>query len=163
MDTLEQIFFYFNTFGGLAQFLVLLFIGFIVGSIIERRHYRSIVEREEQLKDLPTVSFGKNAKSKRQVKDVRLVVGMCSISTDFFKRTIASIINIFGGNIRTYESLVDRARREALLRMRAQAKGASMIVNVRVENSNLFVSSSKGLTIGSVEVMAYGTAIILED
>ena len=163
MDSTEQLLLYLQAFSGLIQFLVLLLIGWAVGSLIERRHYRSILRREEEMRSLPTVSFGKDGSSKRGVKEARLVVGMCSISTDFFKRFVAAIVNIFGGNIRAYESLVDRARREAILRMRAQAAGAHMVVNVRVENSNLFVSSNKGLTVGSVEVMAYGTAITLED
>lgn len=162
MDKLEQFVFYFNALGGIGQFALLLLLGFLVGSFIERRHYRSILKREQELEPLPTVSFGKHAMPGQQVKEARMVVGMCSISSDFFKRFIASIVNIFGGNIRTYESLVDRARREAILRMRAQAEGADMVVNVRVENSNLFVSSRKGYAIGSVEVMAYGTAITFE-
>ncbi len=146
----------------LLFFLLLLAVGYFVGSAIERRHYRSIERREQELADRPVVSFGKNTTSKKIVLEAKLVVGMVAISTDFYKRVVASFINLFGGQIRAYETLVDRARREAILRMREQAKGADMVVNVRVENSNLFVSSNKGITVGSVEVMAYGTAITFE-
>ncbi|MBU1249079.1 MAG: YbjQ family protein [Proteobacteria bacterium] len=144
------------------MFLLALAIGLIVGSWIERRHYRSIIQREQAGVGLPVVSIGKKGETRKAVQEVRLVVGMASISTDFFKRLMGSIISIFGGEIRAYESLVDRARREALLRMREQAKGADLLVNVRVENSNLFISAGQRYAIGSVEVMAYGTAITYE-
>ncbi|MEM1369851.1 MAG: heavy metal-binding domain-containing protein [Cyanobacteria bacterium P01_H01_bin.15] len=55
--------------------------------------------------------------------------------------------------------MVDRGRREALLRMKAEAMewGASQIVNVRFETSNIGGQTGGGLA--AVEIMAYGTAI----
>lgn len=148
---------------GNLPYLLLLLLGGVIGFLVERRHYRSIRKREKEGIGLPVVSFGKNAETRRKVREAKLVVGMASISTDIFKRLVASLINLFGGNIRTYETLVDRARREALLRMREQAGGAHLIANVRVENSNLFISAGKRVALGSVEVMAYGTAVTFED
>ena len=43
------------------------------------------------------------------------------VSVDYFKRFLAGLRMIFGGRVSSYESLLDRARREALLRMRLQA------------------------------------------
>jgi uncharacterized protein YbjQ (UPF0145 family) len=64
---------------------------------------------------------------------------------------------IFGGELRAYCSLLDRARREAILRMKAQYPDADLIVNLRIETSSI----SKGAknTIGSTEIFAYGTAL----
>ena len=64
---------------------------------------------------------------------------------------------IFGGNIRVYESLLIRARREAVLRMKAAAKarGARGIFNIKFETST--IGGGKGVT--SVEVIVYGTAV----
>ncbi len=69
---------------------------------------------------------------------------------------MAGLINFFGGNITVYESLVDRARREALLRMKESAKDASEIINIKIETSSI-TKNTKG--IGAIEVLAYGTAI----
>jgi uncharacterized protein YbjQ (UPF0145 family) len=80
------------------------------------------------------------------------------ISVDYFKRFLASLRNIFGGRISSYETLVDRARREAILRMKASCPGATQIINVRLETSSLSKNTRKG-SIGSIEVFAYGTAI----
>ncbi len=64
-----------------------------------------------------------------------------------------------GGRLKTYESLFDRGRREAILRMKlsAQELGFDQIFNVRFETSSI----SKGArnNIGSVEVYVYGSAV----
>ena len=43
-----------------------------------------------------------------------LVAGSVVISEDYFKRIVSSLQSLFGGRLRSYESLVDRARREAV-------------------------------------------------
>ncbi|MFT6733724.1 MAG: hypothetical protein ACJAS9_001914 [Polaribacter sp.] len=48
---------------------------------------------------------------------------------DYFKRFLAGLRNIFGGRVVTYESLVDRARREAILRMKEKCPAAPSLIN----------------------------------
>ncbi len=136
-------------------FIVLLSIGFVVGSIIEKKHYRSLEKREKEMKNLPLISLKKPLFSE-EIKEVRLVSGSVVISIDFFKRFLAGLINFFGGNISSYETLIDRARREATLRMKESADGASEIINIRIETSSI---SKNTQNIGSVEVLAYGSAV----
>jgi uncharacterized protein YbjQ (UPF0145 family) len=95
------------------------------------------------------------------VEDAALVTGIAVVSIDYFKYVAASLRNFFGGRVSAYESLLDRARREAVLRMKdaARARGASVILNARLE-----ISSVSGLDAGqrgarSAEVLAYGTAL----
>ena len=59
-----------------------------------------------------------------------------------------------------HESLVDRARREAILRMkdRARRRGARMVFNVKLETASIYKGRRRA--IGSIEVLAYGTAVI---
>jgi len=80
-----------------------------------------------------------------------------SISVDYFKRILTSLRNFFGGNMRSYETLVDRARREAILRLKESCPDAQQIINLRLETSSIY--KGQGNQIGSVEVLAYGTAI----
>mgnify|MGYP006288548367 CR=1 FL=1 len=63
-----------------------------------------------------------------------------------------------GGRISVYETLLDRARREAVLRMKEQAlrRGYRMIVNVRIESTS--IGGVRG-GIPAMEVFAYGTAL----
>lgn len=139
----------------LIIFVTLIVLGFIFGSIAEKKHFKSIRKRESEYLFLPINTLKKSYL--KNIQDVKLVSGSVVISIDFFKKFFASLINFFGGNIKTYETLLDRARREAILRMKEQALDSKEIVNVKIETSSIS-KSAKG-NIGSVEVIAYGTAI----
>ncbi|MGB5671032.1 MAG: YbjQ family protein [Sedimenticolaceae bacterium] len=142
----------------LILLLILLSLGYVVGQYAERRHYRSILQREERLNSLPAIA-SRYPPSEPQYHQA-LVTGSTVISVDYFKRFLAALRSLFGGRITAYESLLDRARRESLLRMKQQAAalGASMVFNVKYETAS--ISKGRGNSIGSVEVLAYGTALI---
>ncbi len=137
-------------------FLTLLTLGFVVGKILESRHYSSINKREEELKYLPALSIKQPLHKDKQVKEAMLVNGNVVISIDYFKKILAGLRNFFGGNIQSYETLVDRARREAVLRLKESCKDADEIINLRLETSSI---SKNTRSVGSVEVLAYATAI----
>jgi len=134
----------------------LMFLGYLFGSLAEKSHYKSIRKREKEFINLPTIAI-KKPLSQENIKEVKLVAGNVVISIDFFKKFLAGLRNIFGGRISAYETLIDRARREAILRMKAQAREASEIVNIKIETASISKNTKGG--IGSVEVFAYGTAI----
>jgi uncharacterized protein YbjQ (UPF0145 family) len=151
---MEVLFEYFELVLGATLALV----GLVVGRIIERRHYASIRRREQQAADIlvfavrfPPPSLVAPAMS--------LVSGSAVIADDYFKSLVASLHNLFGGRMRSYESLLDRARREAVLRMKAQARraGAGMIVNVKMQT--FAVPGRRPGSTRAVEVLAYGTAL----
>ena len=139
-------------------FLISLIItGYIFGQIHERRHYASLKRREEKTIAMVMTSSKRPLGELDPVTEVRLVQGGVVISVDYFKRIVTSLRNFFGGNIRGYETLVDRARREAILRLKESCPDATQIVNLRLETSSIY--KGKGKQIGSVEVLAYATAI----
>ena len=78
---------------------------------------------------------------------------------DYFKSFVASWINFFGGRIGVFEAVVERGRREALLRMKEDAVkwGARQIVNVRLETAEIGGQASNGVV--AVEIIAYGTGV----
>ena len=135
---------------------VLIILGYFFGRMAEKKHLASIREREVQWQALPTIML-KSPLNPEQIRDYRLVNGNAVIAVDYFKRFVASLINLFGGRITSYESLLDRARREAILRMKEDAHDADEIINIRIETSS--ISKNAQNNIGSVEVLAYGTAI----
>ena len=143
-------------------FLLLMVLGFTCGTIAEKRHYGSIIRREKELIKLMLVNaegrFADDA-----VNNSFLVSGSMVVSNDYFKRLLAILRNFFGGRVKAYETLIDRARREAILRMKeeAKAKGAHMIVNLRLETSTIGRSANKKNSVGSIEVLAYGTAVVM--
>lgn len=150
---------YLSEFANVLIPLLLLLAGYGAGRLAERRHYRSIRRREEELSDLIIV-IGKTLPDSVPASDTQLVMGNVVVSVDYFKRFVAQLRMIFGGRVHTYESLIDRGRREALLRMQKQARalGAATIFNARFETSSISKGSKN--SIGSVEVLAYGTAVI---
>ena len=146
----------------LIIFLGLLLLGYISGSWAEKRHYRSIQQREKELLKMAVVT-AEGSFPPGKVRNSELVIGSAVISIDYFKRLLAVLRNIFGGRVKSYESLVDRARREAILRMKeaARKQGASMVINMRLETSTIGRSANQKKQIGSVEAIAYGTAVTL--
>ena len=145
--------------GQLIIVIVLIGLGYVVGSIAEKKHYRSIISREAQLLHIPTVSVKNMIEGGVDIIDARMVQGSVVISIDHFKRILASLRNIFGGNVTAYESLVDRARREAILRMKEKSPNADIVLNTRIETSTIGRSANNRKSIGSIEAMAYGTAV----
>jgi uncharacterized protein YbjQ (UPF0145 family) len=141
----------------LIIFVILMLLGFFVGRHLEQKHYRSIREREAALVKLPASDIRRPLFPEKVAK-TRFVSGNVVISVDFFKRFMAGLYNLVGGNVSSYETLVDRARREAILRMKESAQGADEIINLRVETSAVSQNANRG-TVGSIEVLAYGTAI----
>lgn len=140
----------------LLTFFTLLVIGYVAGSTIESNHYKSIRQREEQFVNLPTIAL-KTPLNQENIESVKLVSGSTIISIDYFKMISASLRNIFGGNVSAYETLIDRARRESILRLKEEAKDADEIINIKIETSS--ISKNAQGNVGAVEVLAYGTAI----
>jgi uncharacterized protein YbjQ (UPF0145 family) len=140
-------------------FIVLLTLGYGFGRWAEKRHFASILEREELLGDLLTFSGRIPPQGLGPVEAV-LVGGNVVISIDYFKRISAALRSLIGGRVMAYESLLERARREAILRMKQEAfdSGASHVINVKLETAS--ISKGQRQQVGSVEVYAYGTALI---
>lgn len=145
----------------LLFFLALIVVGYVAGTLTEKRHYRSIHRREEAFLPLPAVTIKTVDYPEEKVKSAELVYGSAVISVDYFKRILAGLRNIFGGTVKSYESLIDRARREALLRMKEMAADATVIVNVRIETATIGRKANKK-GVGCLEAIAYGTALTLE-
>ena len=138
--------------------LILLVGGLIIGTWLERRHFASIREREATFAHYPAVST-KSLETDRVVAEARLVVTSTVVSLDYCKRFLAKLRNIFGGRIRSYESLLDRAKRETILRLKESAPDFHRIVNLRIETSNIVSVHNRKKSMGGVEVLASGTAV----
>lgn len=142
----------------LVLLAVLALIGFVMGRLNERRHYASIRQREQDSADI-LVFAARFPPPSLVAPAMSLVAGSAVIADDYFKSLVAGLHNLFGGRVRSYESLLDRARCEAVLRMKAEARrrGAGMIVNVKLQT--FAVPGAKPGSTRAVEVLAYGTAL----
>lgn len=135
----------------LLYLVALIALGYFVGTFVEKKHYLSIKERELKFLNLPLVT-GKNfLEDNAEIEKSQLIYASIVISTDYFKTILAGLRNILGGEVSAFETLLDRGRREAVLRLKEAARGADVILNLRIETSCV--------TQAGVEVLAYGTAI----
>lgn len=148
---------------GLA--VVLITIGFTAGRIAERKHFKSLEEREAKHADMLVSDFrsfpGLEPGSSGAQAGAVMVSGAAVISSDYFKTFIAAIKKVIGGELRTYETLLTRARREAIVRMLDEAKNAGFdaVCNIRLDGYDIG-GASKGTKkpVVSVTVLASGTA-----
>jgi uncharacterized protein YbjQ (UPF0145 family) len=145
----------------LTFFLALLTIGLFFGRAAEKRHFRELVRREAELRDILVFSE-RRLPADRAFHHATLVVGSVVIAEDYFKRIAAALRSFVGGRLTAYESLMDRGRREAIVRMKEQARrrGATLVFNVRFETASLADSSARGQALFSAEFIAYGTALV---
>jgi uncharacterized protein YbjQ (UPF0145 family) len=143
----------------LLTLIVLLGLGYGFGRRAESQHYASIKQGEERLRGLMILQTRFPPALEPAPRSV-LVSGNVVIAVDFFKVFVAGLRNLIGGRMVSYESLLDRARREAVLRMKeeAHALGATLILNVKLDTASLY-KGQQG-SIQSIEAFAYGTALI---
>lgn len=134
----------------LAIVVIFLLIGYWFGGQNEKKHFEELKNREAKLLQMSTRT---DKGEKLSAGETFLVTGSVVIASDYFKNFVGSLRNFFGGRMSTHETLLDRARREAVIRMKEKAfsNGAKSVVDVHIETSFL---DQLG-----VEVSAYGTAI----
>ena len=135
----------------LIIFLILFSIGWAFGRHIERKHLNELVEKEQQFAHI-RIDTNRFATSDQLG---HFISSNVVISHDYFKYVLATVQNFFGGRLTSYESVVDRARREAIVRLKLEAEkhGATHIACMRLATTEM------GMQGGMVEVFAYGTAI----
>jgi uncharacterized protein YbjQ (UPF0145 family) len=134
-------------------------LGLLVGTFSERRHLQNLAQREEQFRALPVLS-NKSLPRGMTAKEAFYCSGNVVLVADRFKALVAGFIGFFGGRIVTYETLLERARREAILRLQEEARHreTDLVLNLRLETTVMGrATGSNGIT--TVEVLAYGTAI----
>src|SRR5690606_39538023 len=68
-----------------------------------------------------------------------MIISNVVISHDYFKYALANVQNMLGGRLTSYESVVERARREAIVRLKLEAEkiGATQIMGIRLSTTEL--------------------------
>lgn len=93
---------------------------------------------------------------KKIIQHLGLVQGSSVRAKHIGRDIMASLKNIFGGELKGYTELLQESREEAMSRMvqQAEAVGANAVLNVRFSTSSVAA--------GAAELFAYGTAVVLE-
>lgn len=93
---------------------------------------------------------------KKVIEHFGLVQGSSVRAKHIGRDLMASLKNIFGGELKGYTELLQESREQAVERMVAQAEavGANAVLNIRFSTSSVAQ--------GAAELFAYGSAVILE-
>ena len=92
----------------------------------------------------------------RVVKTLGLVRGITVRSRNAISDMVGGLQSMLGGRVETYVRLAETSRAEALQEMveHARAMGANAVIGMRYEANEIM----EGVT----EVLAYGTAVVVE-
>lgn len=141
---------------------LLILIGLFFGMTNERRHETSMTKRMESVAHIVVTNLsGKPSAPALPGQVIGMSTGSTVIAFDYFKTFIAGFILMFGGRITVYEKLLDRARREAFLRLLedAHAQGATAVHGIRYEFSRVGARGGNSGIGGGAELLCYGTAV----
>ncbi|MDR1912579.1 MAG: heavy metal-binding domain-containing protein [Helicobacteraceae bacterium] len=138
---------------------VMLIVAFIFGTLGQRRHYQSIKSREERLRHI-LIFNEKTPPTSCAGQKYALVCGSVVMGGDYFRQVIAGLKSIFGGRLTSFEAMLDRGRRESILRMKEEARrlGANVIFNARFETTTLSAKQNGDEGLACAEFLVYGTA-----
>lgn len=143
--------------GGIFLTLILLAVGWFFGSRAEARHLAHLDREEARLSHIIVHNLRRVPTPETLQADAIMVTGNVVIAFDYFKRIAGAFRAFFGGEVLSYSRMMERARREAVIRMQDQAAkmGANAVYNVRIE----FSAIGQMPKISGAELLAYGTAV----
>lgn len=92
----------------------------------------------------------------KTVKNLGIVRGITVRSRNVFATIGASLQTIVGGNITLFTQLCEKTRQEAfdIMKQHAEELGANAVIGMRYDANDVMS--------GVTEVLAYGTAVIVE-
>ncbi|MCA9410142.1 MAG: YbjQ family protein [Candidatus Omnitrophica bacterium] len=142
-----------------VPFLFLMSLGIFVGKTTEIRHLRDLHRREMETAHMAVSDLKTFPGLVGNEPQGILVSGEVVIATDYLKSFLAGLRKIVGGRVGSYETLVMRARREAILRMKqeALALGFNAVCNIRLDTADIG-GNTTNRKIAMVAVLASGTA-----
>lgn len=143
-------------FGGLCG------LGLFVGGTIERKHFQDLDTRDAQTAEILVTQL-KSFPDAMVVAErpPTMLVAEVVISSDYLKSFVGGLRNIFGGEVRSFQTLLVRARREALLRIKEESArlGYDAVCNVRIETADIGgKGENKKNKIIMASILASGTA-----
>lgn len=114
-------------------------VGIFGGRISEYRHLRSLEQREEETNDMIVTQIKSFPASISSDQPPSIVFAETVIASDYLKTFFSKIRGIFGGEIRSFQRMQERSRRETLLRLidSARDQGFNAICNVRLETADV--------------------------
>ena len=133
----------------------LLLLGYTAGRINDRAHTKKLLNQLAEMDDILVTQLKSFPKFEPGGPTPQLVCGEVVIANDYLKMFLASFRNIFGGEVKSYISLMARARNDVLVQLLIEARklDCNAICNVRFMTADISSGSAP-----SVSLIATGTA-----
>lgn len=143
----------------LLPFIILVCLGLFVGRHMEKSHFRDLARREAATAGMLITEIRSFPGGSAVSPDPAIVVAEVTIATDYLKSFLAKLRNIFGGEVGSYRTLMERARREAILRVveKAREAGYDAVCNVRLQTADIGGSTTRR-KVAMCSILASGTA-----
>ncbi len=145
--------------GLLVFFVPLIIFGVLIGRMVEKAHLRELETHEQARQDFLVTQLKSYPNARDSQLAPALVCAEVVIASDYLKNFFASWRNVFGGEVRSYTRMTERAKREALRRLidEARSLGYNALCNVRVESADIGDRRKKGAQ-AMASCLAYATA-----
>ncbi|MCO6047615.1 YbjQ family protein [Aeoliella sp. ICT_H6.2] len=143
----------------IGSLVFMLGLGYFVGGWRERSHIQDLDRRESGNGDFVITQVKTAMDVSVNGPPPTLLIGEAVIASDYLKTFLASLRNLFGGEVRSYRTLMERARREALQRIVEQARqaGYNAVCNVRMQAADVGgsnVAGKKAMVMAAILVSA---------
>jgi len=111
----------------------------VAGTIAEKRHFSSLDKREAVNRAMLQTQSKLFLDPKPGGKTPTMLHSETVVSSDYFKTFLAGFRKLFGGEMKSYNTLMERGRRETLAKLieQARAMGYNAVCNVRLEPADI--------------------------
>jgi uncharacterized protein YbjQ (UPF0145 family) len=139
--------------------MALLLLGYIYGKSADRAHLQRLQKQLDEMDDMLVTNLKSFPLYIEGGPPPEMIVSEVVIATDYLKSFLASWRNLFGGEMKSYLSLLVRARLEVLVRLQAEAqqRGHNALCNVRFQTADIAGATGKR-SATAVALIAYATA-----
>lgn len=139
--------------------VMVLVCGILIGRTVENNHFRQLEEHDQQFKNFLVTQIKTFPAAVAGKQPPTLVCAEVVIASDYLKNFLAGWRSFFGGEVKSYSRIAERAKREAIARLvlEANSMGYNAICNVRIETAEIGNRQTKGQSAMS-SCIGYATA-----
>lgn len=136
--------------------------GLIIGRTVERRHFARLDQFDAENSDFLVSQLKSFPMIASDGPDPSIVMAEVVIASDYLKTFLSAWRRIFGGELRSFQSLQTRAKREVVQRLiqSAQNAGFNAICNVRMNTVDISGAAKTRQGLPMATVVATATAYV---
>ena len=140
--------------------VMLLAFAWIVGRVTAARHEADLSRRQTAVAHILVHDTGRLVDAVPGPNPPAMITSELTLGIDHFRGFLGQWKSLFGGDVRSYQVVFDRARREVMTRLleQALARRYNAVANVRIDFADIGGSSTAPRKAAQVSVMAAGTA-----